>query len=373
MAIPTATKRLLFLTSLVTVTAIFAASALTRMVGRPIYAPEAWQALNDRDPVRAASLFNEALKQHPRDPMLHFGAASAAYAMGQPSDASSLIRTALDLDPRFPEALALQGRLAYDRGDSDLAVRSMEQAVALRPSDPRMTELLDRWHREARVHNSYVEKPAEHFRILYEGGSDQGLGDHVARLLESEYSRMARTFDTQPADPVTVILYTNREFREITRSPAWAAGEYDGRIRVDAGGALSSAHELDRIVTHELVHAFVASATSGRIPAWLNEGLASYLESRDTAWASDLLERSPAPIPLETLGRGFRTFDSQRAPIAYAESAIAAEILCNQLGPNVGAFVQTVGKGASVDQALLDYQVQPNAFYSEWTRRVGIR
>ena len=370
MAIPRATKRLLLLTFLVAVTAIFAATALTRMMGRPIYAPEAWLALNNREPARAASLFNEALKQHPRDPMLHFGAASAAYAMGQASDASSLIRTALDLDPRFPEALALQGRLAYDRGDSDLAVRSMEQAVRLRPSDTRMTELLDRWHREARVHDSYVEKPAEHFRILYEGGSDQNIGDHVARLLESEYVRMGRTFDIQPADPITVILYTNREFHEITRSPAWAAGEYDGRIRVAAGGGLSSVRELDRVVTHELVHAFVASTTTGRLPAWLNEGLASYLEGGDTAWASDLARRSTGAIPLETLGRGFLTLDEQRAPLAYAESAIAAEILCTQLGPNLGAFIQSVGNGASVDRALLEFQVQPNAFYAEWNRRV---
>jgi tetratricopeptide (TPR) repeat protein len=373
MPIPRATKRLLLLTFLVSVTAILTATAVTRLMGRPIFAPEAWQALNNRDPVRAASLFNQALKEHPKDPMLHFGAASAAYAMGQPSDASSLIRTALELDPQFPEALALQGRLAYQRGDSDLAVRSMEHAVALRPSDTRMTELLDRWHREARVHDSYVEKPAEHFRILYEGGSDQNVGDHVARLLESEYVRMGRTFSTQPADPVTVILYTNREFHEITRSPAWAGGEYDGRIRVAAGGALSSVHELDRIVTHELVHAFVASTTTGRLPGWLNEGLASYLESGDTSWASDLLGRSTTTIPLEALGGAFLALDDQHAPIAYAESAIAAEILCAQLGANLSEFIQSVGRGGSVDQALLEYQVQPNAFHSEWNRRVGSR
>jgi len=373
MAIPRATKRLLLLTFLVTVIAIFTATALTRLMGRPIYAPEAWQALNDRNPARAASLFGEALKQHPRDPMLHFGAATAAYAMGQSSDASSLLRTALDLDPRFPEALALQARLAYDRGDSDLAVRSMEQAVAIRPSDTRLTEVLDRWHRETRVHDSYVEKPTGHFRILYEGGTNQNVGDHVARLLEDKYVSMGRTFNTQLADPVTVVLYTNREFHEITRTPAWASGEYDGRIRVAAGGALSSTRELDRIVTHELVHAFVASATAGRLPAWLNEGLASYFESHDTSWASDFLGDSQTVIPLEALGRGFTILDEQRAPIAYAESAIAAEILCHQLGPNLGGFVQSVGNGASIDQALLEYQVQPNAFHSEWNRRVGIR
>ena len=373
MAPAPATKRILLLAFLVTLTAVLAGTTLTRFMGRPIFAPEAWQALNDHDPARAASLFGEALKEHPRDPMLHFGAASAAYAMGQASDASSLIRTALDLDPKFPEALALQARLAYDRGDADLAVRSMEQAVALRPSDTRLTEVLDRLHRETGVHASYVEKPAEHFRILYEGGTNQNVGEYIAKLLESEYPRIGRALNSQPPDPITVILYANREFHEITRSPSWARGEYDGRIRVAVGEGLSSARDIDRIVTHELVHAFVAGATTGRVPAWLNEGLASYLETTSTSWASDILQSASVVIPLESLTSGFMGLDEQRAPIAYAESAIAAEILCNQLGPNLGAFVQSVGSGASLDQALLDYQVQPNAFHSEWNRRVGTR
>jgi Tfp pilus assembly protein PilF len=145
-----------------TLTAILAGTTLTRLMGRPIFAPEAWQALNDHDPARAASLFGDALKEHPRDAMLHFGAASAAYAMGQPSDASSLIRTALDLDPKFPEALALQARLAYDRGDADLAVLLDGAGGCAQASDTRLTEVLDRLHRETGVHASYVEKPAEH-------------------------------------------------------------------------------------------------------------------------------------------------------------------------------------------------------------------
>jgi len=373
MSLAPSAKRVLLLTFLVTVTAIFAATKLTRLAGRPIFAPEAWQALNDRNPSRAASLFSEALKEHPRDPMLHFGAAAAAYALGQPTDASSLVGTALELDPKFPEALALQARLAYDRGDSDLAVRAMEQAVALRPSDPQLTDVLDRLHRETGVHNSYIEKPAEHFRILYEGGTNQNIGEYVAKLLESEYRRIGEALNTQPSDPITVILYTNREFHDITRSPSWATGEYDGRIRVAVGEGLSSPRDVDRIVTHELVHAFVAAGTTGRVPAWLNEGLASYLETSSTSWATRIVQRADVVIPLESLTDGFIALDERRAPIAYAESAIAAEILSNQLGPNLGSFVQSIGNGNTVDQALLDYQVQPNAFHSEWERRVTAR
>jgi hypothetical protein len=32
-----------------------------------------------------------------------------------------------------------------------------------------------------------------------------------------------------------------------------------------------------------------------------------------------------------------------------------------------------VGDGRSVDDALLEHHVQPNAFHAEWRRRVGLR
>ena len=107
-------------------------------------------------------------------------------------------------------------------------------------------------------------------------------------------------------------------------------------------------------MAHELVHAFVASATSQRVPAWLNEGLATFLEGSDRTWPARILREAATVIPLESLAQGFNGLDEQAAPVAYAESAVAAEILCAQLGANIGGFLRIVGSGRSVDDALLD-------------------
>ena len=264
------------------------------------------------------------------------------------------------------------GQMAYERGDSELALRSMEKAAALRPRDSSIAALLDRWRRESAVHNGYVERPSGHFRILYEGGAQQNVGDRVAQVLEREYLRIGKTLNSFPAETITVVLYTNQEFHDITRSPSWATGHYDGRIRVAVGGTLSS-RDLDRVLTHELVHAVVASAAPRRVPVWLNEGLATHLESSEHGWAPDAIRRATTIMPLDTLAQGFSGLDDQGALVAYAESAIAAEILCAELGANIGPFLQTIGKGDSLDQALLEFHVQPNAFHSEWRRRVGLR
>jgi hypothetical protein len=90
------------------------------------------------------------------------------------------------------------------------------------PRDRRLTELLERWRHESKVHDSYVERPAEHFRSVR--GHQQMIGDRVARVLEAEYQRIGRTLNSYPSETLTVILYTNREFQDITRSPSWAAG-----------------------------------------------------------------------------------------------------------------------------------------------------
>jgi tetratricopeptide (TPR) repeat protein len=367
-----ANKGILLVAFLAAFSAMAVATSLTRRPKHEKVAPEAWSALESHDAERAASLFNQELKARPRDPVLHFGAGSAAYALGQKKSALSSLRRAVDLDPEFAEALALLGQVAYERGDSALALRSIEKASALRPRDASLKELLNRWRRESAVHDSYLEKPAEHFRILYEGGPQRSIGDRVAQVLEREYSRIGNVLNSFPAEPLTVILYTNREFHDITRSPAWATGNYDGRIRIAVGGTIQ-ARELDRVATHELVHAIVASAAPRRIPAWLNEGLASYLESTDQGWARGVVRGATTVVPLEALANGFQGLDEQAALVAYAESAIAAEILCAQLGPKIGAFLKEVGNGRSVDQALLEFQVQPNAFHAEWRRRVGLR
>ena len=372
MAIAPATKCILLVAVLAACSALAVATSLTRLSQRDVVAPEAWAALERHDADKAAVLFRQELEQLPRDPTLHFGAGSAAHALGQTRSALSSLKRAVELDPEFAEALTMLGQVAYESGDGDLAIRSLEKASALRPRDSELAELLNRWRRESSVHHSYIEKPAGHFRILYEGIAEQSIGDRVARVLENGYTNIGRTLNSYPSETLTVILYTNRAFQDITRSPSWAAGGYDGRIRVAVGGALRPA-DLDRVVTHELVHAIVASAAPRRVPAWLSEGLATYLESSDRSWVAAVIHKASALVPLDDLGNGFSGLDEQRALVAYAESAVAAEILCTKLGPNIGAFLKMVGNGSSVDEALLAFQVQPNAFHSEWRRRVGIR
>ena len=336
-------------------------------------APEAWAALDRGDAAKAAAIFREELDRSPRNPVLYYGAGYANFALGRNDAAISLLKHAIEYDPTFVSAMVLLSQVAYQSADLDLALRTLEKAAALAPRDRRIAQQLEQWRKESAVHSSLEEKPGAHFNVLYEGSTDRTLGTFVSNVLEAAYWRIGQTLSVYPPEALTVILYTNRQFRDITRAPAWAGGGFDGRIRLPVGGALRSQKSLERVVTHEFVHAVIRTAAITNVPTWVNEGLASYLEGPDRTWASDVLRRAPELVRIEDLATGFDDFDGATALVAYAESLVAGQMLCEKLGPNVGTFLQMLGSGHSVDQALSTHDVRPEAFYAEWRRRIGAK
>jgi tetratricopeptide (TPR) repeat protein len=336
-------------------------------------APEGWAALQRGDAAKAASIFREELERSPRNAALHYGAGYAAFLLGRLDAAIAALKTALDLEPRSVQAAALLGQVAYARGDLDLAVRALEKALALAPGDPELTEQLNRWRRESSVHGQLEERPGVRFRVLFEGTAQRAVGDRVASVLEEAYRNVGRTLNSYPSETLTVVLYTEQQFQDITRAPAWAGGGFDGRIRLAVGGALRSPRALDRVVRHEFVHAAIASMAPRNVPTWVNEGLASYLEASDQSWAARSLAAADRLLPPEALDGDFGRFDTLTALVAYAQSAVGARLLVEQLGPNLGVFVQMLGSGHTVEQALSTLEVSPEAFHAEWRRRLRVR
>jgi len=333
-------------------------------------APEAWAALERGDADKAAAIFREELERSPSNAALHYGAGYAAFALGRSDAAISALKHAIEYNPRFVAAMVLLSQVAYQAADLDLAVSTLEKAAAIVPRDRKLAQQLEQWRREAALHGRLEERSSARFKVLFEGGTEKATGDRVAAVLESVYWRVGKALNTYPSETLTVILYTNRQFQDITRAPAWAGGGYDGRIRLPINGALRSPKTLERVVIHEFVHAVVHDAAPTGVPTWVNEGIASYMESPERAWVAQVLHRAESLIPLQDLEDGFDRFDGDTAIVAYAESLVAGQLLCERLGPNLGPFLQMIGNGHTVEQALSTSNVQPDAFYAEWKRRV---
>ena len=96
------------------------------------------------------------------------------------------------------------------------------------------------------MHSDFFESRGAHFTVLFEGPADAGLAARVIEILEAAYWRVSTALSIYPERTITVVLYTQEQFRDITRSPQWAAAAYDGRIRLPVRGADADPRELER-------------------------------------------------------------------------------------------------------------------------------
>ena len=332
-----------------------------------------WEAIQRGDGEKAASAFREALAMNPRDPNALAGAGLAAHLLGRDDQAISSLKRALDVEPDYAYAAYLLGQVAYAQGDLDLAIKSYERVLKISPGSPGIYQQLEAWKKEAALHHSFATRPGARFTVLFEGPAQQPIADRVSAVLDSAYVRVGKSLNAYPPETITAILYTKEQFRSITHSPAWAAGAYDGRIRIPVLGALRSPGELQRVVTHEFVHALIQSIAPRGVPIWLNEGLATYFEPVDHPWLMQRLRSAPAMIPLARLEQNFGQLDGEEALLAYAESMVAARVLVERLGPNFPTFLGYVGNGTSVEQALLLFNITQADIEREWTRRARAR
>ena len=207
------------------------------------------------------------------------------------------------------------------------------------------------------LHEGFFQSQGAHFTILFDGPEDAALASRALEVLEAAYYRIGTALYTFPDHPITVILYTQQQFRDVTRAPEWAAGAYDGRIRIPIRGALDKPEELDRVLSHELAHAMIQAIAPRGVPTWLNEGLAVNFEPRGASWADTEVASSATRLPLTALTGDFAGKSADQARLAYAESAVVARRLLEEGGGSaVVAILEDLSRGltfrAAVEQRL---------------------
>jgi hypothetical protein len=321
-------------------------------------AERAWRALEAGRLEEAAGRFREALFREPRDASLHLGAGLVAHLLNQPAEARAGLEEALRLDPRMTGASLLLGHIAYRQGDLASAIRIYEDALVHAPGHELLTERLSRWRAEEEVHDRLDRRLSNNFTLLFEGATDQVLAERSLEVLEAAYWRIAAELAIYPAIPITVVLYTEKQFADITRSPRWAAAAFDGTIRVPVRGALEHQQELERLLAHEVTHALVRSVVPAGAPFWLEEGLAVVFEQEAGGDDRPVEPGQPAeqpttPMRLDTLRGPFAGLSTDNAEAAYTQSARAVRTLLELVGPiGVSSLLIDIGAGIPFETAF---------------------
>jgi tetratricopeptide (TPR) repeat protein len=310
-------------------------------------------AIEDRRFGDALRAFTRASALRPADASLCFGAGVAAFMLGQNDVAQAHFECALSRNPDHSAAAAWLGDLHYRAGRVRDAVAIYEAALERSPDRPDLRETLADWRKEVELHNSFREARSEHFTTLYEEATDEPVARDVLARLEVAHARVGRALGAHSPERIVVVLYTRDQFRDITKLNAWSAAGYDGRIRLPIGGTSPHAEELDRVLTHEYVHAVVAAIGGRAVPAWVNEGLATVLEPAGSGELEATLAAADVTPERVALHGSFAGFSRRDAEIAYASAARAVRQLIAQRGaPAVVALLQDLARGTPFETAF---------------------
>jgi len=305
---------------------------------------EAHAALERRDYQTASDLYLAILEIHPEAHGARIGYAVTEMALGRDGIALSVILDGLAREPRRAEFHELLGDLRNREERVDQALREWQEAFKLEPTD-RVREKILKGQREMHAGGDYDLGTTVHFNVRYDGDVDRSLAREVMDYLEVQYWELSDRLRHAPPQPITVLLYPTRDFREVTRSPEWVGGLYDGKIRVPLGGLSRLDDRAKGVLAHELTHAVVHSKTRGHCPRWLHEGLAQLADGRratraDGREVAKLLSTGP---PERWAAGGF----------SYPAALSLTNYLVEQRGfDGLVWTLESLAKGADIDAAL---------------------
>lgn len=339
-------------------------AALTGEPGAAVRAAAAHYAAAQFEAARgdadaAARQDGEALRFLPNNLGLLLNVAYTHLQHSEYSKALEYLTHARKIAPDSPDVAKLTGWADYGLNRVPEAVSEWKRALQLRP-DADITKALERAELDEKSENGFREGETRHFELKYSGAAAPAMANGVLRALESDFDQLSSMLNFAPAEPIGVILYTNQQFEDVTRAPAWVGAINDGRIRVPVQGLESVTDSLARVLMHELTHSFLQQKTMGRAPTWLQEGVAQWMEGRRIAGASTQLLAAydnHSAIPLSALEVPWMNLSGTGASFAYGWSLAAVEAVLARGGMSdleklLDAFTQSPDAEAALHSAL---------------------
>lgn len=315
--------------------------------------------LERQSPDQALEQFAMALKFAGNNrELLHENLMSIAYVHMTRSEygaALEYLDRARKISPDSFDVAQHTGEAYYAMDRIDEAVAEWKRAMILLPN-PGTAAWLAKAEKDQKTESAFKQGTTHHFNLHYQGNATPGLAADILRTLEEHFQRLQSEYRFAPVESIGVVLYTQEQFRDVTRAPGWAGGLNDGRIRVPVQGLSAMNEELSRVLMHELSHSFVGQKTSNRCPRWLDEGLAQYMEPRRSEYSAKPLianyERGNF-IPLHHLEGDWSSMSGATAGYAYAWALAATEtIVANSGMYGLGRFFEHFSNETAVEPAM---------------------
>ncbi len=283
--------------------------------------------------------------------------ASREVAAGDEQAAREHLRAARDSLGDHPEAALAFALLQAHQPDQDMAIEALDDYLVHRPDDLAIRQLHARLSLQAELQRDHVLLSDDGINLLVPPDFTRAEADGLLALLGDALQEAAELTATRRRDALTVVVYQDRsELLAASCVRTWAAGLYDGTIRLTADARLHPRVWRQR-VRHEVLHAQLAARAPGT-PKWFNEGLAQCFAGQFSAGHVRTYERMLANqtwIPFTSLVGSFGDFgDPEDASMAYHQSLAMVQMMVDREGrAAIGRALAQPGDAGS-DAALLE-------------------
>lgn len=238
---------------------------------------------------------------------------------GRVQKAHPLVIDLMESFPDNPSLHFLGAKVAFLSGDFEWAVTRISRALELRPDWIEAQRWSEQMERELKAWNRGKRYASAHF-VCVASGDDIGmvqLSKYASEVLEASAKALEVELNLRLTEPVLVLLMRREDFQ--AHAPEWSAGIFDGRIRL-ALEEDADAEVFEATVRHEVTHA-VLHRLGYRLPTWMDEGLAQFMEGKSVDQARDRLvgaaSRGELPSPKALKGEWTSWKDRHKVSAAY--------------------------------------------------------
>ena len=295
----------------------------------------------------------------------------------------TLVEESLKLQ-ESPAALAEMALILEAENDARGALIHIERACALLPDDADLRARRDRLKKAAAIEGGFKDARHSHFVARFEGPAEERIAWQALDVLEKAYFLVGDPLNLHPDKPVTVVIYTNGGFEKAVASPEWAAGVFDGKIRIRAADLALAQGRIEDTLVHEYVHAALHTGVRGELPSWFHEGLAQHFEDNREVNREGNRERNlegNRADPARALAGGWPSLPTLNAPFsglsgpdatrAYAGAlALVTEMIRRRGIYGVQQLLAEMNRGRSFDEAMVStYAFDAARLHGELSRR----
>ncbi len=272
------------------------------------------------------------------------------------------------------QILYLLGEIFYTTDRMYEALDVLESAQQYDAENHAVNAMLEKVRRELAVEKEMDKEYGGHFVVTFDGEQNEELGAEVLEVLEDAYNWIGSQLDHYPEERVTVILYSQRQFSQLTNSPDWAGGLYDGKIRLPVGGIDSISDQVRGLLYHEYMHVVLRDIAGNNLPTKKKKKKKKKKEPESGELDISLYRQARENqqlFALSSLEGSFQKLSGMQVFLAYQQSYAVVRFLLDDYGwQPLRDLLFALGEGQSISQAfdaaLGVYGLSYDSFEERW-------